>query len=87
VPILQYSEYLSPPLKHGINCLAFDNERSLELVLNSIFSMTEDHIQRLRAGVRAYHEANLAPGRFAHRLFSSPQKKRVMLLNEYRVPR
>jgi hypothetical protein len=49
--------------------------------------MTEDHIQRLRAGVRAYHEENLAPGRFAHRLFSSPQKKRVMLLNEYRVPR
>jgi hypothetical protein len=87
VPILQYCEYLSPPLKHGINCLAFHDERSLELVLNSIFSMTEDHIQRLRAGVRAYHEANLAPGRFAHRLFSSPQKNRVMLLNEYRVPR
>ena len=87
VPILQYSEYLSPPLKHEINCLAFHDERSLELVLNSIFSMTEDHIQRLRAGVRAYHEENLAPGRFAHRLFSSPQKKRVMLLNEYRVPR
>jgi hypothetical protein len=87
VPILQYSEYLSPPLQNGINCLAFDDERSLELVLSSIFSMTEDHIQRLRAGVRAYHEENLAPGRFAHRLFSSPQKKRVMLLNEYRVPR
>lgn len=87
VPILQYREYLSPPLKHGINCLAFDDERSLELVLSSIFSMTEDHIQRLRAGVRAYHEENLAPGRFAHRLFSGPQKNRVMLLNEYRVPR
>jgi hypothetical protein len=87
VPILQYSEYLSPPLKHGINCLAFDNERSLELVLNSIFSMDQDQIQRLRAGVRAYHQEKLAPGRFAHRLFSSPQKKRVMLLNEYRVPR
>jgi hypothetical protein len=87
VPILQYNEYLSPPLQNGINCLAFHDALSLELILNSIFSMGQDQIQRLRAGVRAYHEENLAPGRFAHRLFSSPQKKRVMLLNEYRVPR
>jgi hypothetical protein len=87
VPILQYNEYLSPPLQNGINCLAFHDEHSLELILNSIFSMGQDQIQQLRAGVRAYHEENLAPGRFANQLFSSPQKKRVMLLNEYRVPR
>ena len=49
--------------------------------------MPQEEIQKLRAGVRAYHDEFLAPGRFAKRLLSGPQKKRIFLLNEYRVPR
>jgi hypothetical protein len=87
IPILQYGAYLSPPLEDGVNCLAFHDATGLRDVIKRALAMPQEEIQQLRAGVRAYHDKFLAPGRFTHRLFSGPQKKRVMLLNEYRVPR
>ena len=87
IPILQYGSYLSPRLEDGINCLAFRDADELRDVIHRAMRMPQEEIQKLRAGVRAYHSQFLAPGRFAQRLFSSPQKKCVMLLNEYRAPR
>jgi hypothetical protein len=87
VPILQYGAYLTPPLQDQVNCLAFHDAQSLNAVLNSIFSMSDAGITALRANVRAHYAAHLAPGRFARRLFSGSQRKRILLLNDYRVPR
>lgn len=87
VPILQYGSHLSPPLQDRVSCLAFHNAQSLNNVLNSILSMTKEEITALRANVREHYDAHLAPGRFAQRLFNGPQLRRVLLLNDYRVPR
>jgi hypothetical protein len=87
IPILQYSAYLSPPLQHGVNCLAFDDAHKLGSVLSSILTMNDAEITALRANVRAHYAGHLAPGRFARRLFSGPHARRVLLLNDYRVPR
>jgi hypothetical protein len=87
VPILQYGSYLSPPLQDRVNCLAFHDAQSLNDVLHSIFSMSDAEITALRANVRAHYDAHLAPGCFTRRLFSGSQGKRILLLNDYRVPR
>jgi hypothetical protein len=86
IPILQYSAYLSPPLQHGVNCLAFDDAQSLNAVLHSIFSMSDAEITALRSNVRAHYEAHLAPGRFTERLLDGTGNQRTLLLNSYRVP-
>jgi len=87
IPILQYGAYLSPPLQDRVNCLAFHNAQSLNDVLHSVFSMSVGEIQTLRANVRSHYDAHLAPGRFAQRLFCGSHDRRILLLNDYRVPR
>ncbi len=87
VPVLQYGAYLTPPLQDRVNCLAFHDSQSLRDIVKSLLSMTEPDITSLRANVRAHYDEHLAPGRFAQRLFSGPQARRVLLLNDYRVPR
>jgi hypothetical protein len=87
VPILQYGAYLTPPLQDRVNCFAFTDAQSLSEVLNEVLIMDQATIGRLRANVRAHYDAHLAPGCFTKRLFSGPLENRVLLLNDYRVPR
>jgi len=87
IPILQYPTYLTPPLQDRVNCLTFHDAQSLHEVMDLIFSMSPTEISTLRANVRAHYHAYLEPGSFARRLFSGSQKKRILLLNDYRVPR
>jgi hypothetical protein len=84
IPILQYATYLSPPLEDGINCLAFHDTTSLRDVIDRALKMPQEEIQQLRAGVRAYHDEFLTPGRFTKRLLNG---SRLLLLNAYRAPR
>jgi hypothetical protein len=49
--------------------------------------MSDAEITALRNNVRAHYAAHLAPGCFTRRLFSGSQDKRILLLNDYRVPR
>ena len=87
IPILQYASYLTPPLQDRINCLVFRDAQSLGDVLSEVLTMSDHDIIRLRANVRAHYEAHLAPGCFTNRLFAGTPRKRVLLLNDYRVPR
>lgn len=87
VPILQYANYLTPPLSDRVNCLSFKDANGLKATLQEIFDMSDCEIATMRANVRAHYDAHFAPGRFAQRLFSGSDQNRVMLLNEYRVPR
>lgn len=87
VPILQYGSYLTPPLQHRSNCLAFHDARTLADIVSEIFAMSPEKIADLRANVRAYYDDYLAPGRFSMRLFGGSRERRILLLNDYRVPR
>lgn len=84
IPILQYADYLPPPLTDGVNCLAFRDAAGLRETITSALDMSPEEIRHLRANVRMYHDEFLAPGRFTKRLLSGP---RTLLLNAYRVPR
>ncbi len=84
IPILQYATYLTPPLRDGVNCLAFNDAGELRDVIHRALSMSSSEITAMRCSVRSYWEDLLAPGRFSQRLFSGP---RTLVINEYRVPR
>ena len=87
IPILQYGSYLSPPLRDRINCLGFHDAKSLSDILEEINAMGAEKIAELHANVRNHYDTYLAPGQFSGRLLSGPHEKRVLLLNDYRVPR
>ena len=87
IPILQYADYLTPRLRDQINCLTFHDTLSLKTTIQTALTMSQEQIQSLRRNVHNYYEANLAPGRFSKQLFGGQDGKRVLLLNDYRVPR
>jgi glycosyltransferase involved in cell wall biosynthesis len=84
IPILQYADYLPPPLENGVNCLAISDAAGLRNAISSSLGMRPEEIRTMRRNVRKYYDAFLAPGRFTKRLLSGP---RTLLLNAYRVPR
>lgn len=84
IPILQYADYLPPPLENGVNCLTFRDAADLRDVIVTALAMSQDEIRNLRLNVRKYYDVFLAPGRFTERLLSGPH---TLLLNAYRVPR
>jgi hypothetical protein len=87
VPILQYGNYLTPPLSDRVNCISFKDAHGLKAAIQEIFEMSDCEIATMRANVRTHYDVHFAPGRFAQRLFSGSDKKRILLLNDYRVPR
>ncbi len=87
IPILQYGSYLTPPLRDRIDCLAFHDAQTLSDILREIHTMSAEMITEMRENVRRHYDEHLAPGQFSKRLLSGPHERRVLLLNDYRVPR
>jgi len=87
IPILQYADYLTPPLEDGLNCLAFSDATGLREIIRRIMVMNQDELHLMKTGVRRYYEEFLAPGRFSQRLLADSLAPKVLLMNAYRVPR
>ncbi|MFC5050155.1 hypothetical protein ACFPK9_05990 [Rubritalea spongiae] len=87
IPILQYPQYLDPPLEHGINCLTFNDEASLQQALDEALSMSQQQVQLLRKNALSYYRSQLAPGLFAKRMLDAKQPELSLYLNAYRIPR
>lgn len=87
VPILQYAAYLPVPLRDGIDCLGFRSADELAGVVARVLAMSPEEVRPLRAGVRAYYEAHLAPGCFTRALFGGDASRKTLLFNAYRVAR
>jgi glycosyltransferase involved in cell wall biosynthesis len=87
IPILQYADYLPPPLQDGVNCLAFKTSAELQEIAARALTMSPGQIHTLRGNVRAYYDGFLAPKRFTEKLFSGLRRERTLLINAYRVPR
>lgn len=73
IPILNYSDMLSPRLQHQVNCLAFSSEAELINVINEALTMPENKIQEMRDHVINYYEENLSPGKWLKTLIDSAQ--------------
>ena len=87
IPILQYADYLPPPLEDGVNCLAFRDASGLRRIMVETCAIHSDMIVKLRSNVRAYYSEFLAPGCFARKLLNGLSLETVLMMNSYRVPR
>ena len=87
VPILEYPEYLDPPLKHGVNCLAFTGPDELLRIMRRAFVIKPAQIAAMQKGARQYYDKHLAPGLFARAVMESPQRELTLLFNAAQVRR
>lgn len=72
IPITNYPEWLDPPLRPGLDCLAFDDLDDLYAVLRRALSMAAEEIAAMRARVIDYYEQYLRPDRFVARVETHP---------------
>ena len=83
IPILQYAEYLTPPLENDINCLTFSNQTEFIKVIQKASTLSPKEIARLSKSVIEYYERNLKLGNFTQRLLrTSPEG---IIVNEFMV--
>jgi hypothetical protein len=58
IPILQYSDLFDPPLINGINCISFNNDNLLEVLIETI-KLDGEKIQSMRNEVIKYYDQYL----------------------------
>jgi glycosyltransferase involved in cell wall biosynthesis len=68
IPILNYGEWLRPPLEDGVSCISFSTRDELVAAIERALSMGEREIEALRDGVAAYFDQHLSVDAFAGRL-------------------
>jgi hypothetical protein len=61
IPILNYANWLSPRLQHGVNCLQFQNLAELSTTVQAALEMPLSRIYDMRAEVLRYYESFLRP--------------------------
>ncbi len=80
IPITNYPEWLDPPLRHGRECLAFDDEADLIAQLRQALAMDPAQIESLRRGVIEYYERHLRPDGFVRRVETSTENPLLILM-------
>lgn len=80
IPITNYPEWLDPPLRHGRECLVFDDETSLVERLRQALAMDAAQIAAMRAQVIDYFEQHLRPDRFVRRVEESSESVQSILM-------
>ena len=87
IPILQYAEYLDPPLVHGVNCLISHDEESLIETVNQALEMNPDGVVTLKANAQAYYKTHLLPGSFAKKMVTrSAGQQLTLYIYAYHTP-
>ncbi|MDW8322984.1 MAG: hypothetical protein RMK60_02675 [Burkholderiales bacterium] len=72
IPITNYPEWMDPPLRHGVDCLAFDTLAELESVLRLALALDAAQIAQMRSAVIDYYERYLRPQGFVARIEQHP---------------
>ena len=68
IPILNYAEWVRPPLEDGVSCISFSTPDDLVAAIERVLSMTDLEIEEIRSGVAAYSDEHLSVDGFARRL-------------------
>ena len=83
IPILQYPQYLTPPLTDGENCLVFNNAEELQAALRKALSIDEREIRKLHKNALAYYKQHLQPGSLTKKLMSPNAPTTRLFVNAY----
>lgn len=84
IPITNYPDWMDPPLRDGIDCLAFDNTYELALCLDRALNMKDADIASLRHNVLDYYERYLRPELFVRRVEAHPGPEVPILIHTER---
>lgn len=84
IPITNYPDWMDPPLRVGIDCLAFDNTNELALTLDRALNMSAAEIETMRHNVLDYYERHLRPDRFVRRVEAHPGPEVPILIHTER---
>lgn len=81
VPILQHPHLMEPPLRHGVDCLAFNTEAELVDLLKNIPTMDANIILQMRHNALAYYQRYLTPEAVVGAMENEGAKLERLLLN------
>lgn len=81
IPILNYADWMRPPLEDGVSCLAFSTRDELVAVVERALEMSDAEVEQFRRGVAAYAEAHLTVGAFAARLGAVIDQSPTIVVN------
>lgn len=85
IPILQYPQYLDPPLTDGENCLVFSSQDELHSAINRALTMDTEEITQLQTSALVYYQNHLQPGAFAKKLTTTATPLIHLYVNAYRI--
>lgn len=74
IPITNYPEWFSPPLRHGINALTFTTIEELGKAIYLARRMSDKQIAEMRRNVIAFYETHLELKSFVARLMEDPRQ-------------
>lgn len=71
IPIINYPEWFTPPLRDMENCVEFQTKEDLVKKIRKVLSMPKEEVRSLGAKALRYYERFLAPERFLDRVEES----------------
>lgn len=84
IPILQYGHLFDPPLRDGVECLAYRTEEDLVAAVERALTMPQEEVDRMRAALKAYYEAHLTIDHVVGQMRKAwPGRVRLRLNGEY----
>lgn len=87
IPILEYPEYMDPPLSDGVNCLVFAGKENLVATIEKALGLDEATKTTISKNAMAYYDKHYYPGKFAEAMIEAPPERHRLLLNDYRIRR
>ena len=83
VPIINYADLMTPPLRDQVNCLAFKSLEQLGMILETMPKLTPDPIETMRQEAFDYYQLYLDPASVGRSLMASlPTITRVSFNDE-----
>ena len=82
IPITNYHNYMRPPLAHGINCLAFNSLEELSAIIESLCTIQDSDIERMRSSVSSYYLNFLDPKSAGENFLSKIGKISTLVIND-----
>jgi glycosyltransferase involved in cell wall biosynthesis len=84
IPILQFPQLFDPPLRHGIDCIAFTGPADLADAIREALASSRERIQEMSAHVRTYYRSHLSPEVVVERLLADvPGRTDIKLMAEH----
>jgi hypothetical protein len=87
VPITNYPDWLTPPLRHGVECLSFTTASELHACLEQALAMPPRDVRAMRHAARRYYEQHLDLAGFRSRLLARGERRLTIHVVDETKPR